>query len=70
MALFLCRKGQNMKDLQMHVTINQELGKLEDLLAARSRAKLEQGETDLAAILLQNSCLVSEVISLYNFYLV
>ena len=59
-----------MKDLQMHVTINQELGKLEDLLAARSRAKLEQGETDLAAILLQNSCLVSEVISLYNFYLV
>ena len=31
---------------------------------------LEDGETELAAILLQKSCLVSEVISLYNFYLV
>ena len=59
-----------MKDLQTKATINQELGELQNLLTARSRAKLEDGETDLASLLLQKSCLVSEVISLYNFYLV
>ncbi len=59
-----------MKDLETKATVNQELGELQNVLTARSRAKLEEDEIDLAAILLQKSCLVSEVISLYNFYLV
>lgn len=59
-----------MKDLQTKAIINQELGELQNLLTTRSRAKLEEDDIDLAAILLQKSCLVSEVISLYNFYLV
>lgn len=59
-----------MKDLQTKAIINQELGELQNLLTTRSRAKLEEDEINLAAILLQKSCLVSEVISLYNFYLV
>ena len=59
-----------MKDLKTKATVNLELGELQNVLTVRSRAKLEEGENDLAVILLQKSCLVSEVISLYNFYLV